>query len=98
MKRKSLALILLLILLLAQAMPVLAVDVPAVTDPVTNFTPLDTTAPAEIFTTEVGAAVLLELNSGTTLYALNADVQRYPASLTKVMTAYLTCKYGNLDD
>ena len=98
MKRKSLALILLLILLLAQAMPVLAVDVPAVTDPVTDFTPLDTTAPAEIFTTEVGAAVLLELNSGTTLYALNADVQRYPASLTKVMTAYLTCKYGNLDD
>ena len=98
MKRKSLALILLLILLLAQAMPVLAVDVPAVSDPVTDFTPLDTTAPAEIFTTEVGAAVLLELNSGTTLYALNADVQRYPASLTKVMTAYLTCKYGNLDD
>ena len=57
MKRKSLALILLLILLLAQAMPVLAVDVPAVSDPVTDFTPLDTTAPAEIFTTEVGAAV-----------------------------------------
>lgn len=98
MKRKSIALLLLLCLVLAQAVPVLAVDVPAVTEPVTDFTPLDTTAPAEIFTTAVGSALLIELNSGTTLYALDADVQRYPASLTKVMTAYLTCKYGNLDD
>ena len=35
------------------------------------------------------AAVLLDLDSGRVLYSLNADEQRAPASLTKVMTVLL---------
>ena len=98
MKRKSIALLMLVCLMLSLAGQALAADIPAVKEPVTNFTPLDTTPAAEIFNSPVGSALLIELNSGTTLYALNPTEQRYPASLTKVMTAYLTLKYGNLDD
>jgi len=35
------------------------------------------------------AAVVIDANSGKTLYARNADASRYPASLTKMMTLYL---------
>lgn len=44
------------------------------------------------------AAILLELNSNTLIYSLNADERLYPASLTKVMTCLLALDYGNLDD
>lgn len=37
-----------------------------------------------------GPALLLEADSGKVLYAEDADNQWYPASLTKIMTAYLT--------
>ena len=43
-------------------------------------------------------ALLVELETGTTLYELEADAQAYPASLTKVMTALLVLENGNLDD
>ena len=82
MKRKSIALLMLVCLMLSLAGQALAADIPAVKEPVTNFTPLDTTPAAEIFNSPVGSALLIELNSGTTLYALNATEQRYPASLT----------------
>ena len=35
------------------------------------------------------AAVIAEADTGRVLYELNADEQRYPASLTKVMTVLL---------
>lgn len=36
------------------------------------------------------AAIVVDANSGEVLYARNADSQRYPASITKIMTLYLT--------
>lgn len=35
------------------------------------------------------AAIVVDANSGEVLFAKNADAQRYPASITKVMTLYL---------
>ncbi len=35
------------------------------------------------------AAIVVDANSGEVLFAKNADSQRYPASITKVMTLYL---------
>ena len=35
------------------------------------------------------SAIILDPNSGRTLYAVDADAPRHPASLTKVMTLYL---------
>jgi D-alanyl-D-alanine carboxypeptidase len=35
------------------------------------------------------AAIVMDANSGKTLYAQNADSPRYPASLTKMMTLYM---------
>ena len=35
------------------------------------------------------AAIVVDANSGVVLFAKNADGQRYPASITKVMTLYL---------
>jgi D-alanyl-D-alanine carboxypeptidase (penicillin-binding protein 5/6) len=36
------------------------------------------------------AAIVVDANTGEVLYAKNADSPRYPASLTKIMTLYLT--------
>jgi D-alanyl-D-alanine carboxypeptidase len=36
------------------------------------------------------AAIVVDANTGKTLFASNADAARYPASLTKMMTLYLT--------
>ena len=36
------------------------------------------------------AAIVIDGNTGKTLFAENADASRYPASLTKMMTLYLT--------
>ena len=44
------------------------------------------------------AALLVELNSGTTVYEYNADQRLYPASLTKMMTCMLALEGGNLSD
>lgn len=44
------------------------------------------------------AALLIELNTGATLYAFNANEQHYPASLTKIMTCMLALENGNLED
>ena len=50
------------------------------------------------YTVDAKAAILIELNSGTIVYALNPDERAYPASLTKIMTCMLALDYGNLDD
>lgn len=44
------------------------------------------------------AALLYETNSDTLVYAWNPDVQRYPASLVKIMTGFLAVELGNVDD
>lgn len=36
------------------------------------------------------AAIVMDASSGEVLYERNADAQRYPASITKIMTLYLT--------
>ena len=36
------------------------------------------------------AAIVIDANTGKTLYTSNANARRYPASLTKMMTLYLT--------
>lgn len=45
-----------------------------------------------------GAAILYEATTGTVLYAKNADVELYPASITKVMTGLLVAEYGRMSD
>ena len=47
---------------------------------------------------ESAAALLCDLNKKEILYAKNQYEQMEPASLTKVMTALIALKYGNLDD
>lgn len=45
------------------------------------------------------STVMVDAQSGDVLYALNADTKRYPASLTKLMTLYITfnaLENGNL--
>lgn len=44
------------------------------------------------------AAGLFDLKNEKVLYADKIHDRLYPASTTKVMTAYVTLKYGNLDD
>lgn len=51
-----------------------------------------------ISTSNVKAAAVFNCTTGETLYAYNVLKKRYPASTTKIMTAYLTLKYGNLKD
>lgn len=47
---------------------------------------------------ESAAALLCDLNKKDILYAKNQYEQMEPASLTKVMTALIALKHGNLDD
>jgi len=44
------------------------------------------------------AAILVEANTGTILYAKNIDEELYPASTTKIMTCLLAAENGNLSD
>ena len=52
----------------------------------------------ESFSVDAKAALLIDLNSGRTLYEQNADEKVYPASLTKIMTCLLALENGNLSD
>lgn len=44
------------------------------------------------------AAGLFDITNNETLYAKNVHEKLYPASTTKILTAYITLKYGNLED
>ncbi|MBQ8639248.1 MAG: D-alanyl-D-alanine carboxypeptidase [Lachnospiraceae bacterium] len=44
------------------------------------------------------SAILVDIDSGAIIYAKNPTRSMYPASTTKLMTAYLTLKYCQLDD
>lgn len=50
------------------------------------------------FKARAKAAVLVELNSNTIVFAQDMDVKLYPASLTKIMTCMLALEHGDLDD
>ena len=50
----------------------------------------------DFLTSEAGA--LFDLNGHQTLYSKDAFETMYPASITKVMTALVAIKYGNLED
>ena len=47
---------------------------------------------------EFKGALLFNLDSHEVLFSEHANEKLYPASTTKIMTAYLALKYGNLDD
>lgn len=47
---------------------------------------------------EAEAGGLFDVTDATTLYAKNVHERMNPASLTKVMTAYIALKYGHLED
>ncbi len=47
---------------------------------------------------EADAGGLFDATAAETVYAKNVHKQLNPASLTKVMTAYIALKYGHLDD
>lgn len=44
------------------------------------------------------SAIVLDINSGAVLYAKNIDEQRYPASITKIMTALVALENSSLTD
>ena len=44
------------------------------------------------------AAIVVDMATGYTLYEKNIQMQKYPASITKVMTALIAIKYGDLTD
>ena len=44
------------------------------------------------------SAILIDMDNGFTLFEYDADEQNYPASTTKIMTAYLCLKYGDPED
>lgn len=46
---------------------------------------------------QVGASGLFDLNNSQVVYATNMHEKLYPASLTKLLTALVAIKYGNLD-
>lgn len=46
---------------------------------------------------KVSAAGLFDLNAAEVLYAEDMHTKLYPASLTKILTAYVAIKYGSLD-
>ncbi len=52
---------------------------------------------AELGISETVSAGLFDLTKKETLYAKNVNERVLPASLTKVMTAYVALKYGSLD-
>lgn len=66
-----------------------ACDLCIATEDVTDIKDLDLT--------EVGAALLCDLNNSEILYSKGAHEKLHPASLTKVMTALVALKYGSMD-
>ena len=49
-------------------------------------------------TSHAEAALLVDMNSGRTIYGKNADERLYPASTTKMMTAILALESGRMEE
>lgn len=49
-------------------------------------------------TEHAGAALLMEMKTGRTLYSKNADAKMYPASTTKMMTAIIALESGRMTE
>lgn len=53
---------------------------------------------SQLLTIDAYSAGLFNANAGETVFAKDIFTRRSPASITKIMTALVTLKYGNLDD
>lgn len=53
------------------------------------FSGLSLSSTSEALANAKAAAIVVDANTGKTLYSSNADAQRFPASLTKMMTLYM---------
>ena len=98
--RALLALFLCLVIFVA---PVLAADETTAATPDDASQSVDTSAEAVVsaapeYHANAKAALLIDLNTGRTIYEQDADEQVYPASLTKIMTCLLALENGNLSD
>ncbi len=58
----------------------------------------DNTSSGDIVLKEGESAALFSLEDKEVIFAKNMYEKIYPASITKIMTAILTLKYGNMDD
>ena len=88
--KRFLSLLLLLTLLMSTlCLPILAEEGDADTDAASD------TGSYEV---KAKAAILLDMNTGRTIYEKNIDERVYPASLTKIMTCLLALENGNLSD
>lgn len=84
---KKTALILCILLLIFQTIPLSAAELP----PESGYWPEGIEIGSE-------SAIVMEEKTGTVLFEKNADEVHYPASITKIMTAYVALKYGNMSD
>ena len=110
--RKWFAIFLLLTLLCSLMLPVSATESQDTEEPAAAEAQTPAAAPAgkegfyvqryadytEIFNTLPNSAMLIDLNSGVTLFEWDSYEQNYPASLTKIMTCWLALEHGNLND
>ena len=111
-KTKVLSLLLAVFLLLSSlTLPLLAVDAETAEDPEqtqsdgADAAAADDSVPEDqllssrtSFSVAAKAALLVDLNTGRTVYEQVADERIYPASLTKIMTCLLALENGNLSD
>ena len=100
--KKTRILVLLLTLLLTLScltLPLLAVDADDAQDTAEQESSQEVIVSADpSFTVAAKAALLIDLNTGRTVYEQDADERVYPASLTKIMTCLLALENGNLSD
>ena len=64
----------------------------------TYFLPNVLAADDENFSIDSPSGVLMDLSSGKILYKKNMDEKRYPASLTKILTAIVVLENCKLDE
>lgn len=64
----------------------------------TCFLPNVLAADDENFSIDSPSGVLMDLSSGKILYEKNMDEKRYPASLTKILTAIVVLENCKLDE
>jgi len=97
--RKILSLFFVFCIMLTLTMPIHAEETDAQTDTEDETAASDDVArssTSSIFNSSVGSALLIELNTGKVLYSKDASKQRFPASLTKIMTCLLALESGDI--